>query len=89
MQTALSASLCDGVREFNAEHHPAAVSRPCFPHYSTMTLVTPHSPQPLVSQENDKNPFFPPPTKAQKHTKTIEKANNANESSKYPNDPTN
>ncbi len=41
--------------------------------------MTPHSPQPSVSQENDKTPHLPP-TEAQKHTKTIEKTKNANES---------
>lgn len=56
----ISFTLCGGVREFNPEHHPAAVLRPCFPHYSTMTLVTPHSLQPLVSQENDKTLSFLP-----------------------------
>lgn len=56
----ISFTLCDGVREFNPEHHPATVLRPCFPHYSTMTLVTPHSPQPSVSQEKDKTLSFLP-----------------------------
>lgn len=56
----ISFTLCDRVREFNPEHHPVTVLQPFFPHYSIMTLMTPHSPQTSVSQENDKTLSFLP-----------------------------